>query len=73
MEEIGSMLNLGDYKKSRAYKETWEEASEATRQATLLEVMGKMAKQGLTAEDIATTLEMELAEVKKVLKKKSKK
>jgi predicted transposase YdaD len=71
------MLNLDDYKKSRVYKETrkeaWEEASEATRQATLVEVIGKMSKHGIPPDNIAQTLEMDLAVVKKILRKKSKK
>jgi predicted transposase YdaD len=64
-EEIRTMLNLGDYKKSRVYKETREE--------TYVEVIDKMSKQGFTAEDIAKMLEMDLDAVKKILKKKPKK
>jgi predicted transposase YdaD len=64
-EEVRIMLNLGDYKKSRVYKETREE--------TYVEVIEKMSKQGFAAEDIARTLEMDLDVVKKILKKKPKK
>jgi predicted transposase YdaD len=68
-EEIATMLNLGDYKKSRAYKETREE----TREETLVEVIGKMSRHGITPENIAQTLEMDLAVIKKILKNKPKK
>jgi predicted transposase YdaD len=72
-EEFGAMLNLSDYKKSRVYKETWAEATEATREATLVEVIGRMSKHGIPPDNIAKTLEMEVAVVKKILKKKPKK
>jgi predicted transposase YdaD len=68
-EEFGAMLNLSDYKKSRVYKETREESREEMRQ----EVIIKMAKHGISAEVIAQTLEMDVAVVKKILKKKPKK
>lgn len=64
-EDVRTMLNLDDYKKSRVYKETREE--------TFVEVIEKMAKQGLSAEDIAKILEMDVAVIKKALKKKPKK
>jgi predicted transposase YdaD len=67
-EEIGAMLNLGDYKKSRAYKETWEEAREE-RDA---EWIKKLSEQGISAETIAQTMGLDLDAVKKILKKKPK-
>jgi predicted transposase YdaD len=60
-EEIRAMLKLGDYKKSRYFREVREE--------TYAEVVEKMSKKGLTAENIAQTLEMDLNVVKKILKK----
>ena len=59
------MLNLGDYKKSRFYKET--------RKETFAEVIQKMSRQGFTPESIAQAFEMDLATVKKILKEKPKK
>ncbi len=59
------MLKLEDYKKSRVYKETRDE--------TYAEVIEKMSKKGLSAEDIAQILDMSLDVVKKALKKKPKK
>jgi predicted transposase YdaD len=64
-EEIAAMLNLGDYKKSRAYKETRKETRE--------EIIATLFEQGFKAEDIARGLKMDVDAVKKILKKKPKK
>jgi predicted transposase/invertase (TIGR01784 family) len=84
-EEIRAMLNLGDYKKSRYYKEVREEAREEVREEIREEVreeareearqelIEKMAKHGFTPENIAQTMEMDLNAVKKILKKRIRK
>jgi predicted transposase YdaD len=61
-EDIAAMLNLGDYKKSRVYKETREERD--------AEWIKKLSERGFTAENIAQTMGLELDVVKKILKKK---
>ena len=68
-EEIAAMLNLGDYRKSRVYKETWKEAREE-RDA---EWIKKLFKQGFTAEKIAQTMGLDLAVVERASSKKPKK
>ena len=68
-QEIRAMLNLDNLKQSRFYKETWEEA----REATIAEVIKKMFKQGSSAENIAQMLGMDVAIVKKTLETKRKK
>lgn len=68
-EEVRAMLNLTDYKKSRFYKEIREEV-QGERDA---EWIKKLSKQGISAEDIAQTMGLDLDVVKKILKKKPKK
>jgi len=51
------------------YKENRKE----TRAEVFVEVVQKMSRQGVTPENIAQTLEMELADIKKILKEKAKK
>ncbi len=56
-KEIETMLNLSDFKKSRLYQ--------SVREETWLELVPKLLKRGLSIEEIAETLEMDVEEIRK--------
>ncbi|MGK7933954.1 MAG: DUF2887 domain-containing protein, partial [Microcystaceae cyanobacterium] len=62
-EEIETMLGLNDLKQTRFYQEAHEEGKLETK----LELIPTMLKEGFTVEKVATLLQLEVEQVRKVM------
>lgn len=66
-EEIKTMLQLHDIRESRAWQEAKEEGRQEGRQEGIAHAIRKLATKKMQAEEIATTLEVEVELVHQVL------
>ncbi|MBW4557464.1 MAG: Rpn family recombination-promoting nuclease/putative transposase [Trichormus sp. ATA11-4-KO1] len=63
--EIQAMLGLGDLKQTRVYQEGLEDGERKGRVEGKLEAVSRLLKLGLTLEQVAEALELDIAEVRK--------
>jgi predicted transposase/invertase (TIGR01784 family) len=70
-EKIKSMVQLDDIRESRAYQEAKEEGREQGRKEGIEEgvafTIAKMAAKGMSAEDIAAMLELDLEQIRQAI------
>ncbi len=63
--EIQAMLGLGDLKQTKVYQEGLEDGERKGRVEGKLEAVPRLLKLGLTLEQVAEALEVDVAEVRK--------
>lgn len=64
-KEIEQMLGLGELKQTRFYQEAFEEGKQKGKQEGKLETVPKLLKQGLSIQQIAEALSLDLETVRK--------
>ena len=60
-EEIEAMLGLSELKKTRVYQEARQEGREEGKLETKLKIVPKLQQRGLSLEEIAELLELDVA------------
>lgn len=71
-QELEAMFGLTEWQQTRFYQEVKEELREEVKEETKLEIIPKLLHEGLTIEQIARILELDIEVVRQAIKKESK-
>lgn len=71
-QELEAMFGLTEWQQTRFYQEVKEELREEVKEETKLEIIPKLLREGLTIEQIARILELDIEVVRQAIKKESK-
>lgn len=71
-QELEAMFGLTEWQQTRFYQEVKEELREEVKEETKLEIIPKLLSEGLTIEQIARILELDIEVVRQAIKKESK-
>ena len=71
-QELEAMFGLTEWQQTRFYQEVKEEVREEIKEEVKLETIPKLLREGLTVEQIARILELDIEVVRQAIKKESK-